>query len=111
MGKVAKNFSLLQRSTNRVGQRPPSQNGGEGASDADEDDVQSLREKRLSEKRAQRDNGGFFWDNLRGKLFQPYSYKDTDWRMSLGIIAKVRASEPMSDLGRRFLVSLVHKPL
>ncbi|KAH7729678.1 Plasmid Maintenance Protein containing protein [Aphelenchoides avenae] len=90
MGKVAKNFSLLHRSTNRVGQRPPSSNGGDGAwHEAEEDDAQSRKEKRLSEKRAQRDNGGFFWDNLRGKLFQPYSYKDVDWRISLGIIAKI----------------------
>lgn len=89
MGKVAKNLSLLKRTSNRLSNRPPTSSDAQTNPEEDEAVTITRKEKRASEKRAQKDTGGFFWDNLQGKLFYPYSYMDSDWRLSLTTIFKV----------------------
>lgn len=102
---MTRNLSLLKRSGNRVGARPPPSQSGESP---DNDAAQPLdsnrKEKKISEKRALRDDGACFWDNLRGniirknedkydfivgKLFFLHSYSDNNWKASFGTIFKV----------------------
>uniref|UniRef100_A0A914EH62 Mannosyltransferase n=1 Tax=Acrobeloides nanus TaxID=290746 RepID=A0A914EH62_9BILA len=92
MPKVPKNLSLLKRSSNRQSNRPPPTSVA--PTHSEEDDMQqiSLKDKRATERKAQKDAGACFWENLGGKLFYPSLYFDNEWRLSLTTIFKISFS-------------------
>lgn len=85
---MTKNLNLIRRTKNRTSNRPP-QSPLEDKENKIQNEKYRQEEKRFFNEK-QQDNDDYMWNNLREKLYFPVPFLDTDWRLSLSTIFKVK---------------------